>query len=320
MERALIAIKWTEVCIHTTNEAIEPISNIFNEFGASGVVIENPLDLQIEKKSQFGEIYALDASNYPEDGVYIKAYFSIVEGRNGKTALDQMKQRIDELPSFNIDIGPSKIYLQEVAEEDWATSWKQFYKVEKVSETITIVPSWEDYQPKLKGEKVIKLDPGMAFGTGTHPTTKLSIQTLENYLNPEDVVLDVGSGSGVLSIASILLGAKEVHAYDLDIVAVKSSLSNVKLNQLENKIHVQQNDLLRGINRKVDVIVSNILAEIIIQFVADAWNNLKDDGLFITSGIIQEKKQLVLDKLQEQGFRIESIREMDDWVSIVAKK
>lgn len=231
-----------------------------------------------------------------------------------------MKQRIDELPSFNIDIGPSKIYLQEVAEEDWATSWKQFYKVEKVSETITIVPSWEDYQPKLKGEKVIKLDPGMAFGTGTHPTTKLSIQTLENYLNPEDVVLDVGSGSGVLSIASILLGAKEVHAYDLDIVAVKSSLSNVKLNQLENKIHVQQNDLLRGINRKVDVIVSNILAEIIIQFVADAWNNLKDDGLFITSGIIQEKKQLVLDKLQEQGFRIESIREMDDWFSIVAKK
>lgn len=160
----------------------------------------------------------------------------------------------------------------------------------------------------------------MAFGTGTHPTTVLSIQSLEQYVNKGDTVIDVGSGSGVLSIASALLGAKEVFAYDLDDVAVKSTEENVKLNGLENKITAKQNNLLDNVDMKVDVVVSNILAEIIVRFVEEAWNNLKKGGFFITSGIIQNKKELVKDKLKEQGFEIIAMNEMEGWISIVAKK
>ena len=162
--------------------------------------------------------------------------------------------------------------------------------------------------------------PGMAFGTGTHPTTILSLRALEKYLNKEDIVLDVGSGSGVLSIASALLGAKEVYAYDLDDVAVKSTQVNVEINDLERTVVAEQNDLLQGIHQQADLIVSNILAEIIIQFIDDTWTNLKPGGLFITSGIIDNKKQLVIDELKKHDFEIIAENELKNWVSIIAKK
>lgn len=160
----------------------------------------------------------------------------------------------------------------------------------------------------------------MAFGTGTHPTTVLSIQALEQYLQTDDLVIDVGCGSGVLSIASALLGAREVHAYDLDDIAVKSTSINSKLNNNDHRIQVKQNNLLDHIDLKADVIVSNILAEIIVRFTKEAWHNLRSGGIFITSGIIKAKKQLVLDDLKKNGFSILEVNEMEDWVAIIAKK
>lgn len=160
----------------------------------------------------------------------------------------------------------------------------------------------------------------MAFGTGTHPTTILSIQGLEAYVQPDDKIIDVGCGSGVLSIASVKLGAESVQAFDLDDIAVKSTNLNVKLNHLQNQVTAKQNNLLDGVDSQADVIVSNILAEIIVRFVEDAYKNLRPGGHFITSGIIQKKKQLVRDRLIEAGFEIISASELEDWVSIVAKK
>lgn len=311
-------MKWSEICVHTTNEAIEPISNILHENGASGVVIEDPLDLIKGRESKFGEYYELDPNEYPEEGVYVKAYLP-VNSFLGET-VEEIKQAINNLMLFNIDIGKNKITLSEVKEEEWATAWKKYYKPVKISKRVTITPTWEDYTPVDSDELIIELDPGMAFGTGTHPTTVLSIQALERYIQEGDTVIDVGSGSGVLSIASVLLGADEIFAYDLDDIAVKSTKLNAKLNKIDKQIFVKQNNLLDHVNQQADIIVSNILAEIIVRFCKEAWNNLKHGGLFITSGIIQTKKQQVKDKLQDAGFSIVEINEMEDWVSIVAKK
>lgn len=310
-------MKWSEICIQTTNEAVEPISNILHECGANGLVIEDPQDLVKEREHTFGEIFELNPADYPEEGVYVKAYLPLNDVF--EETVTHIKGRVNYLPNYGIDIGRSDVTLTDIDEEDWATAWKKYYKPVKISKNVTIVPTWEDYEPRAE-EIIIELDPGMAFGTGTHPTTILSIQALERYLAKDDVVIDVGSGSGVLSIASALLGANHVYAYDLDDIAVHSTEINAELNQLNDKIEAKQNNLLETVNIQANVIVSNILAEIIVKFVTDAWNNLEKDGLFITSGIIQDKKQLVLDALKQQGFIILEINEMDDWISIVAKK
>ncbi|API90581.1 ribosomal protein L11 methyltransferase [Virgibacillus pantothenticus] len=311
-------MKWSELCIHTTNEAIEPISNILHENGASGLVIEDALDLEREHTSIYGEIYELNPEEYPEEGVYIKAYLPI-NSFLGET-VEEIKQAINNLMLYDIDLGRNQITLSEVHEEEWATAWKKYYKPVKISKRITITPTWEDYQPVDTDEIIIELDPGMAFGTGTHPTTVLSIQALEQFLHKNDTVIDVGSGSGVLSIAAALLGATRVYAYDLDDVAVKSTVLNAKLNQLEEKIIAKQNNLLDHVKVEADLIVSNILAEVIVRFIEEAWERLKFGGYFITSGITQSKKQLVKEHLEQQGFEIIQVNELEDWVSIVALK
>ncbi|WP_042146515.1 50S ribosomal protein L11 methyltransferase [Paucisalibacillus sp. EB02] len=311
-------MKWSEICIHTTNEAIEPISNILHETGASGVVIEDPLDLVTEKENLYGEIFELDENDYPKEGVYIKAYLPL-NSFLGET-VEEIKQAINNLITFDIDLGPNQVVLSEVNEEDWATAWKKYYKPVQITNKITITPTWEDYTPKSNKEIVIELDPGMAFGTGTHPTTVLSIQALEKYIKGNESVIDVGCGSGVLSIASALLGAREIYAYDLDEIAVKSTQLNAKVNKVNHMIKTRQNNLLSHVQMKADIIVSNILAEIIVRFIDDAYENLVEGGYFITSGIIQAKKQLVLDNLESQGFELVEINELEDWVSVVAKK
>ncbi|GGD04396.1 50S ribosomal protein L11 methyltransferase [Pontibacillus salipaludis] len=311
-------MKWSEICIHTTNEAIEPISNILHEAGASGVVIEDPQDLVKERDTFMGEIYELNPEDYPAEGVYVKAYLP-VNSFLGET-VEEIKHAITNLIEFDINIGHNHVTISELNEEDWATAWKKYYKPVKISEKVTIIPTWEEYEPVSSDEIIIELDPGMAFGTGTHPTTVLSIQAIEQYIEENDLVMDVGAGSGVLSIASVLLGAKHVHAFDLDDIAVKSTTINAKLNNVESQIESKQNNLLQGVDVEADLIVSNILAEIIVQFTDDAFAKLKSGGYFITSGIIKNKRQLVKDQLIESGFEIVEVNVMEDWTSIIARK
>ncbi|QHE53040.1 50S ribosomal protein L11 methyltransferase [Pontibacillus sp. HMF3514] len=311
-------MKWSEMCIHTTNEAIEPISNILHEAGASGVVIEDPQDLVKERDTFMGEMYDLNPEDYPTEGVYVKAYLP-VNSFLGET-VDEIKQAINNLLIHDIDLGHNNITISEVNEEDWATAWKKYYKPVKISERITITPTWEEYEPVSSDEIILELDPGMAFGTGTHPTTVLSIQAIEQILQENDTVIDVGAGSGVLSIASVLLGAKEVYAYDLDDVAVKSTTINAKLNKADQQIHSKQNNLLNNVEIEADLIVSNILAEVIVQFTDDAFRLLKPGGHFITSGIIQNKRNEVKANLEEAGFEIVETNQMEDWTAIIARK
>lgn len=310
-------MKWSEVCVHTTTEAVEPVSNILHESGASGVVIEDPADMQ-RRKTKLGEIYELNPADYPAEGVYVKAYMPMNSFL--METVDGVKKTISNLTEFGIDIGRNEVTIQEIHEEDWATAWKKYYKPVKISEKITIIPEWEDYTPVSSDEIIIEMDPGMAFGTGTHPTTVLSIQALEQYLEKGDVVADVGAGSGILSVASVLLGAEHAYAYDLDDVAVSSTKNNAALNGVENQVTSEVNDLLEGVDWEADLIVSNILAEIIVKFTDDAFRVVKPGGYFITCGIISARKEMVRDRLIESGFDIVETNKMEDWISIIAKK
>ncbi|EMT47097.1 MULTISPECIES: 50S ribosomal protein L11 methyltransferase [Anoxybacillus] len=311
-------MKWSEISIHTTHEAVEAISNILHEAGAGGVVIEDPFELTKERETTYGEIYQLNPDDYPEEGVIIKAYLP-VNSFLGET-VEEIKQAINNLMLYNIDIGRNKITISEVNEEEWATAWKKYYNPVKISERFTIVPTWETYEPVSSDELIIELDPGMAFGTGTHPTTVMCIQALEKTVKKGDTVVDVGTGSGILSIAAAMLGAERVHALDLDPVAVESAKLNVKLNKVHDVVTVSQNNLLDRMDEQADVIVANILAEIILRFVDDAYRLLRAGGMFITSGIIQTKKQEVKEGLLRAGFTIEETLTMEDWVAFIAKK
>ncbi|CAH0300714.1 50S ribosomal protein L11 methyltransferase [Peribacillus simplex] len=311
-------MKWSEFAIQTTNEAVEPVSNILHEAGASGVVIEDPLELVKERENVFGEIYHLNPDDYPDEGVVIKAYLP-VNSFLGDT-IDAIKESINNLLLFDIDLGKNVVSISEVNEEEWATAWKKYYNPVKISERFTIVPTWEDYTPVSSDELIIELDPGMAFGTGTHPTTVMCIQALERTVQPGDLVVDVGTGSGVLSIAAALLDAKQIQSLDLDEVAVQSAKQNVELNNVQDKVSVSQGNLLDGVNEQADIVVANILAEVIMRFTDDVAKVVKPGGYFIASGIIQTKKQDVKEAIIASGFTIEETILMEDWVAIIAKR
>ena len=311
-------MKWSEFAIQTTNEAVEPVSNILHEAGASGVVIEDPLELVKERENVFGEIYHLNPDDYPNEGVVIKAYLP-VNSFLGDT-IDAIKESINTLLLFDIDLGKNVVSISEVNEEEWATAWKKYYNPVKISERFTIVPTWEDYTPVSSDELIIELDPGMAFGTGTHPTTVMCIQALERTVRPGDLVVDVGTGSGVLSIAAALLDAKRIQSLDLDEVAVQSAIQNVELNNVQDKVTVSQGNLLDGVNEQADIVVANILAEVIMRFTDDVAKVVKPGGHFIASGIIQTKKQDVKEAIIASGFTVEETILMEDWVAIIAKR
>lgn len=311
-------MKWSELSIHTTNEAVEAVSNILHEAGASGVVIEDSDELGREREDVFGEIYSLNPDDFPVDGVRVKAYLS--ETSFLLETVEEIKLAINNLTKFNIDLGHNVVTVQEVDEEDWATAWKKYYHPVKISNRFTIVPTWEDYERVNTDELIIELDPGMAFGTGTHPTTVMCLQALEKTVQSASSIIDVGTGSGVLSIGAAKLGASKIHALDLDEVAVRSAIENIALNKVDDIVQVTHGNLLDNVDEQADIVVANILAEIIMTFTNDAFSIVKDGGLFITSGIIANKKEDVRNSLGQAGFDIEEVMMMEDWVTIISRK
>lgn len=311
-------MKWSEIAIHTTHAATEAVANIFHEAGASGVIIEDSVEPERVRDNVYGEIVELDKADFPVDGVIVKAYLPVnsflIE------TMKEIKQSIENLPSFGLDIGRNEMKTSEVDDEDWATAWKKYYHPVKISSRFTIVPTWETYEPVESDELIIELDPGMAFGTGTHPTTVMCMQALEKYIQKDDVVVDVGTGSGVLAIGAAMLGAKKVQALDLDYVAVVAAKENIELNKVDSLIDVTEGNLLDSIAVEPNVIIANILAEVIVTFSQDAYRLLPEDGLFIVSGIIGDKREMVREDLIAKGFDIVESVLMEDWVAITAKK
>lgn len=307
---------WIEVRVITKSEALEPVSGIFYSLDCKGVAIEDPEDILGREQGpltwDFADINVLE---HKGKVAVVKAYFA--EEDNIEEILGYVNEKLVELKEMGIDLGEAKVEHEKMYEEDWANTWKQYYKPSKVGEKIVVKPIWEEYEQK-EGELVVNLDPGMAFGTGTHETTRMCIQALEKYVKEESTVFDVGCGSGILAIAAAKLGAKLAVGVDLDTVAVESSIENVGYNNLNN-IEILHGNLVEVIDGKADIVVANILAEIICILTDDVKRVMKDGGVFITSGIIHDRVDMVCEKLEATGFEVIEKNRDGEWNCIVAK-
>ena len=307
---------WIEIRVITKSEALEAVSGIFYGLDCKGVSIEDPNDI-LERSSgtltwDFADLNVLE---HKGKCAVVRAYFS--EEDDIEDILAYIKEKIQELREFGVDIGEGTVEFEKTYEEDWANNWKKYYKPTLLGEKIVVKPTWEDYTAK-ENELVIEIDPGMAFGTGTHETTRMCIQALERYVKPETTVFDVGCGTGILAIAAAKLEAKMAVGVDLDPVAVEVAKENVKCNNLEN-IEILYGNLVDVIEGKADIVVANILAEIVCILTDDVKRVLKNGGYFISSGIIHDRVEMVKTKLENSGFEVLEVNTEGEWNCIVAK-
>ncbi|AYE33366.1 50S ribosomal protein L11 methyltransferase [Clostridium septicum] len=307
---------WIEVRVITKSEALEPISGIFYGLDCKGIAIEDPNDILGREQGpltwDFADINVLE---HKGTVAVVKAYFA--EEDNIEEILVYINEKINELREIGIDVGEGKVENEKMFEEDWANNWKKYYKPTKVGDKIVVKPIWEEYEIK-DNELLVELDPGMAFGTGTHETTRMCIQALERYVKEDSTVFDVGCGSGILAISAAKLGAKLAVGVDLDPVAVESAKENVGFNNLDN-IEILYGNLVEVIDGKADIVVANIIAEIICILTEDVKRVINDGGYFITSGIIHDRVEMVTNKLEETGFEVLEINKDGEWNCIVAK-
>jgi len=287
--------------------AADLISDIFYEFGLQGVVVENP-DMEPEEGWGDGAVEKPDADS-------VSAYFP--KNENLEKKLDILKDKLEHLRDKNKII--TRIFLQEIDEQDWAESWKEYFWPQKISKRIVVKPTWREYSPQ-PDEIILEIDPGMAFGTGTHPTTALCIQMIEKYLNPGDSFLDIGTGSGILMIAGAKLGAGNLWGVDNDDVAVEVACNNLKLNKADPEMFkVMSGNLVDVINQKFNLVTANILSEVILILLDDISLVLEKNAIFICSGIIVENQDKVVQKMKSLDFEILEIKEQENWVAIAGK-
>ncbi len=309
-------MQWIEVNIQVTHEAVEAVADILTAAGTSGVAIEDPRLINNLRSSGTWELCDIPEQENTEI-VTISAYYADDEKLQGR-----LQQIEAELAAVEERIGSFRfgnIRFRSLSEKDWANEWKQYFHVTHVGESLVIKPSWEEYTPKM-GEHVIKIDPGMAFGTGTHHTTNMCMARLEKVLPADAEVFDVGTGSGILAIAAALLGAKAVKAVDIDPVAVRVARENIADNGLEDKIEVKEGDLLHGTKGQADVIIANIIADIIIMLLKDIPGKLKDNGIFLASGIISDRRDDVESAAIQVGMHVDHVDEKGGWVVMQMSK
>jgi len=311
-------MNWLEVSVNTHSESVEVVSSILIELGSKGVSIEDPQDYYQLTDEQLEWLKVQQKDLYETDTVIVKGYFQPSQWSKDSDVL--LHEKLEEIKVYGLQTGPLSIQVKEVGEEDWANAWKQYYFPVRVTRFLTVVPSWVDYEKEQDDELLIELDPGLAFGTGTHPTTQLSLTALEQTIRGNESVLDVGTGSGVLSITSKLLGASKVTAFDIDEMATRVAKENIALNPTIGEIEVFENNLLVGVDQKSDLIVANILAEILLQMPEDAHRNLNDDGRLILSGIIESKANEVMEAYEKAGFTLVERMTMREWNCFILKK
>ena len=321
-------MNYIESRIYTSTIGIEHILNLLAGIGIHDAVIEDPTDIEelMEKRNSYDWDY-VDESVQEQINEEPNVILYVDDNEEGQAKLNLVKYTVEAWKKTlaSEEVGAGKIYGRLVVEDkhvkddDWKDNWKEFFKPSKITDRIVVKPTWETYEKQSDDELIIEIDPGMAFGTGTHETTTLCIKLLEKFAEPQDKVLDVGCGSGILSIAAGLLGIKDVLGVDIDPIAVEVSKENVELNGFSDVVKIQWGDLTKGIDYKADVVVANLMADLVMMLANDAAKHLKGKGIFISSGILVEKKGIVSKSIEENGFEIVEILEQGDWCAIAAK-
>ncbi|MCD2255795.1 50S ribosomal protein L11 methyltransferase [Agrilactobacillus fermenti] len=311
-------MKWIKLSVSTTSESVEAVSEILTELGAKGVEIQDAADfkhIDPEAIGPYGEVEDVASIPHLQQGAVVAAYFA--DDQSIKTITQQLNQRIQALPKFGLSIGAGTIKTTSIKDEDWAEAWKKYYHPTQITRFLTVVPDWETYHPTTPDEYTVILDPGMSFGTGTHPTTTLALLALEKVLRSGQTVFDIGTGSGILSIAASKMGAGLVKAYDLDQVAVAAAKANVALNSDVNNISVMPSNLFQSVTGRADLILANILAEIIDLMIPDIDTFLRSKGRIIFSGIIKDKLPAIEQRLAAYHLAIETKLQEKEWVALI---
>lgn len=306
-------MRWKEFSVVTEENCVEAIAAIFHMMGSGGVIIEDPRmdSLPISPENCANDCFSPDFIKH--EAVIVKAYFP--EDREVLEELEKSLQVVER--SFNVQC---KVFINEVRDEEWEESWKKYYHTFKIGHRLIIKPSWEEYTA-LEGEVVIDIDPGMAFGTGSHASTRFCLNFIDQYVKGGEKIIDAGCGSGILSIAAAKLGAASIFAMDFDDVAGRIARENVKLNALENTIQVEVGDIIADLPKsEVDYILANITAEVVNLLIPEAVQRLHPGGYMFCSGIIESRWPGVKKQLEEHGMVIEKLLQESEWVGVAARK
>lgn len=318
-------MKWNKFTIKTKAEAEDLISSTLMELGIEGIEIEDHVPLtEQDKKQMFVDILPDVDSDDPT--AFISFYIDADEEIDLDKLLEDVKRELDELRTFT-DIGECTITQSQTEDKDWINNWKQYFKQFTVDD-ILIKPSWEEVKQEDREKLMIQIDPGTAFGTGMHETTQLCIKQLKKYITSDTELLDVGSGSGILSIVSVKLGAKSAFGLDIDPNAISAAKENAEV----NNVGIEQFDIISGNlledeelqvkvgYEKYDIVVANILAGVLVPLSSIAYKHLKKGGYYITSGIIDTKESEVVEAVKKSGFDVVEVTCQGEWVSVTARK
>ena len=326
-------MKYLELVIHTNRAGLEPLEACLMEMGLNDMVVNDPMDLQdlMNKKHDYDWDYIGDeVLEMADTEPTITLYFDGDETGNGYALAQEVDLKVDELRQAmmngeygeDADFGPLTVTTTLHDDSEWKDNWKEYFKPSRVSEKILVCPTWEEYElsdeETAQEVKILKIDPGMAFGTGTHETTSLCMKAMEKYMKKGASVLDVGCGSGILSIAADLLGAGDVLGIEIDPVAVDVSRENLELNACKESVRVIEGDLTKGVDYEADIVVANLMADLVMMLTPDVRRHMKEGAKYISSGIIDEKLEEVKNAVIASGFNIDEVMTDGMWCAIVA--
>ncbi len=313
---------WVELTIHTTTPGADIVSEVLMAEGATGTMVEDRADIpDPDKPNGFWEIIDPNLINTLPEDVVVHAWFEPDETFADRMAALKLRMDVLKAADLGFDLGTLEIGTANVHDEDWSEVWKKFYKPFRAGKRLVVKPTWELYDAQ-ENDLVMEIDPGMAFGSGTHETTGMCLELLEDVMleTPVETVIDVGTGSGILAIGAAMLGAKDVLAIDIDPTAVKVAKENIEHNGLQDVITAVEGNLLESTDGVCQVCVANIIADVICMFAKPLVSHILPGGLFICSGIIKEREQDVVAALNAAQYTILEIRRKGEWVAILSRR